>query len=159
MNDFVGAGAGAGAGAGTGAGWGTGAGAGSGTGAGWGTGAGAGWGSGARAVFGPRAISPRAGPPPESVALAAKRLAGLAGDLDAVRMALGSVAVQDWRSPAAAVFREAVAGLTAELAAAVQAVDSASDVVGRYGMALRDQLEAESCASPLAQEGAMRWGF
>lgn len=119
-------------------------------------------GAGSGPVFDPRALSLQPGPAPELVAMAARRLAGLARDVYAVRAQLGGLDVQQWRSPAAAVYRESLAGMLTELWAAVQAVDGASADVGRYGQALA--LNAAAGASPLAgQVGmgqvGMGWGF
>ncbi len=119
-------------------------------------------GAGAGPIFDPGGLSARAGPAPEAVAMAAQRLAALARDVDSVRQGLGSVDTQQWRSPAAAVFRDALAGLLTELWAGAQALDTASAALSRYGLALQLSNDAEACASPLARRSetgsaAMGW--
>lgn len=113
-------------------------------------------GTGSGPVFDFGALSPRPDPSPELVAMTAQRLAGLARDVDAVRAQLGGMDVQQWRSPAAAVFRESLTGLLTELWAAGQALDGASAEVDGYGKALA--LNAEKCASPLAGQAGMGMG-
>lgn len=112
-------------------------------------------GTGPGLIFDPGGLSARAGPAPEAVAMAAQRLAVLARDVDSVRQGLGGVETQQWRSPAAAVFREALAGLLAELWAGTQALDAASSALSRYGLAIQLSNEAQACASPLARGTGM----
>lgn len=113
-------------------------------------------GSGSGPVFDPGALSVHMGPSPELVGMAAQRLGGIARDVDAVRTELGRVDVQQWRSPAAAVFRETLTGMLTELWAVVQAVDDASRVLDGYGRALA--ITAGACASPMARQGGIGQG-
>lgn len=131
-------------------------GAGTGFGAGVGGGFGTGFG-GAGPVFDPGVLSAGVGPDPEAVAMAAQRLAALARDMDSVRQGLGTVDTQQWRSPAASVFRDALAGLLTELWAAGQALDSASAALSRYAQTLQLRNEAQVCASPLEPPTARGW--
>lgn len=132
-------------------------GAGSGIGAGFGAG-GAGFGAaGPELVFDPVALAARAGPDPEAVAMAAQRLAALARDVDSVRQGLGSVDTRQWRSPAASVFRDALAGLLTELWAAAQSLDSACAALVRYGLALQSSQEGQTGVNPVAGSTQIRW--
>lgn len=98
-----------------------------------------------------------AGPPPWAVAEMARRLAGIAREMDAVRLQLGHVALLDWKSPAAAAFRDELAERNAALAAAVQAIERASGEVGVYGAVL--SADAENGPGPGARQFPGSGGF
>ncbi|ALE07426.1 hypothetical protein AL755_21300 [Arthrobacter sp. ERGS1:01] len=79
------------------------------------------------------ASSVQPGPSPESLESAARRLAAIAGDVDAVRLEMGSLAVTDWKSPAATAFRDALAEQLANAARAVLDIQDAAAAVRLYG--------------------------
>lgn len=103
---------------------------------------------------GPGAV---AGPPPWAVAEVARRLAGIARDMEALRMQLGHVAQVDWKSPAAAAFRGELAERNAALAAAVQAMDAAAAEVVAYGTMLSST--AVNCDGPDVWQPPAAGGF
>lgn len=75
----------------------------------------------------------RAGPSPEALEAAARRLTAIAGDFDAVRLEMGSLGVTDWKSPAATAFRDALAEQLANAARAVLDIRDAAGMVRLYG--------------------------
>ena len=100
---------------------------------------GAGWGTGDAGAGPGAALSP------DSVAVAAQRIAVLAGELDGVRRQAGAVEAPEWRSPAAAAFLAALTDLVADLSATVRALEAAAGEVGSYGMRLRTSSPANGC--------------
>ena len=103
---------------------------------------GAGWEAGVAGA------GPHAGLSPDSVAVAARRLAVLAGELDSVRRQAGAVAAPEWRSPAAAAFLAALTDLVSDLTTAVSALEAAAAEVGSFGMLLRTSSLANGCLAP-----------
>lgn len=91
-------------------------------------------------------VAARAGPSAEAVAVVAQRLVGIARDMDALRLQLGSAGATDWSSPAASAFREALSACNAALASAVRKVETAGASVGSYGVYLQSE-SAESASA------------
>lgn len=76
------------------------------------------------------------GPSPGVAAAMAQRLAGIAGEVDALRLQLVQIALLDWKSPAASTFLNELNGRIAGMVALVRAIDSAASEVQAYGFML-----------------------
>lgn len=99
----------------------------------------------------------RAGPDPAALAAMAQRLAGISQEMQALRLQLGQVALLDWKSPAAAAFREELSARDAAMLAVVRAIDSAANAVGAYGFAVSKSPDV--CFNPaLPGQGAPWFG-
>ena len=88
----------------------------------------------------------RAGPPPDAVAALAQRLAGIAADIEGLRLQLGQLVSVDWKSPAAAAFRDALTERNMAILAVVRAIENAADETRSYGLFL--STSAQSCLRP-----------
>ncbi|WP_133162978.1 hypothetical protein [Arthrobacter glacialis] len=78
----------------------------------------------------------RGGPSAEAVSAVAQRLAGIAGELEGLRLQLGRLNAMDWRSPAAAAFRDSLADRNLALSAVARDVTAAVASLGSYALSL-----------------------
>jgi hypothetical protein len=78
-----------------------------------------------------------AGPPADAVAVVAQRLAGVAQELDALRLMTAQLDGVDWHSAAAEEFRKSLADLDFRFSSASRQIGTAVDLLGSYAAYLR----------------------
>ncbi|MHA7305578.1 hypothetical protein ACX80E_10080 [Arthrobacter sp. TMN-49] len=88
------------------------------------------------AISGLSGAAARAGPTAEAVAVVAQRLAGIGQELEGLRLQLGQLNAMDWRSPAAAAYRDSLAERNLALAVVAQEILAAVAALGSYGLCL-----------------------
>ncbi len=91
------------------------------------------------AISGLGGAAARAGPSADAVAVAAQRLAGIAQELERLRLQLGRLNAMDWRSPAAAAFRDSLSERNFALSAVARDIAAAGTVLASYALALQSQ--------------------
>lgn len=87
---------------------------------------------------------PYIGPAPEAVAAMAVRLDGICQEMADLRLQLAQVALVNWRSPAAAAFREELADRDGAMVAAIRAADKAVTEIDEYGRFLTSNSTSSS---------------
>ena len=101
------------------------------------------------------AAGPRFGPAPEAVAAMALRLAGICQEMASLRLQLAQVTLVNWKSPAAAAFREELAERDVAMTAAIRAIESAVTEVDAYGRFLSSNpgnlIAPTECLNPAFQ--------
>lgn len=78
----------------------------------------------------------RTGPSAEAVFVVAQRLTDIAEELEGLRLQLGRLNAMDWRSPAAAAFRDSLAERNLALSAVAREVTAAVASLGSYALSL-----------------------
>ncbi|MGO4384021.1 hypothetical protein [Specibacter sp. RAF43] len=101
----------------------------------------------------------RAGPAPDDVDVVALRVRQIAQEIDAIRLELGPLWGVDWRSPAAAAFRERLLERNDALAGAVRDVQAAAAAVQLHARRLRSAAPASAGPAlwPGLGPGAAPW--
>ena len=97
----------------------------------------------------------RAGPSAEAVAVVVQRMAGIAREMEVLRMQMSGLDATDWHSAAAMAFRQSLYACNMAVALAIRKVESASASVGSYSIFLQSSpassVQGASCAAPNVQ--------
>ncbi|MHA7270230.1 hypothetical protein [Arthrobacter sp. HLT1-20] len=80
---------------------------------------------------------PAAAAAAEAVVVVAQRLAGIAEELEGLRLQLGRFNGMDWRSPAAAAFRDRLTECNLALAAVARDISDAVAALGSHALSLQ----------------------